>query len=120
MAWRDRIAFNPKVLYDKPIIKGTRISVEFVLNLLRRRWNREQILAEYDHLKPEDIQACLDLRDSKEYQAAIDRLRREIQIGIDELDRGEYEEFDDDSLKEFFEQIKREGRRELDDQSGTS
>lgn len=59
MDWHDRIVVNPKVLVGKPIIKGTRISVEFVVDLLGRGWTTEQILREYDHLTPEDIQACL-------------------------------------------------------------
>jgi uncharacterized protein (DUF433 family) len=59
MKWQDRITIDPKVLVGKPIIRGTRISVEFVVDLLGRGWTREQILAEYDHLRPEDIQACL-------------------------------------------------------------
>lgn len=59
MNWRDRIAVNPKVLVGKPVIKGTRIAVEFVVELLGRGWTVEQILREYDHLAPEDIQACL-------------------------------------------------------------
>ena len=40
-------------------IKGTRIAVEFVIELLGRGWALEQILHEYDHLSREDIQACL-------------------------------------------------------------
>ena len=59
MDWRDRIVVNPKVLVGKPVIKGTRIAVEFVVDLLGRGWTTEQILHEYDHLTPEDIQACL-------------------------------------------------------------
>jgi uncharacterized protein (DUF433 family) len=59
MNWRDRITINPKILVGKPIIKGTRISVEFVMDLLGRGWTTEQILREYDHLTPDDIQACL-------------------------------------------------------------
>ena len=47
-------------------------------------------------------------------------LRREMQVGIDELDRGEYVEFDEASLKDFFEQVKVEGRRDLEDRSKTS
>ena len=43
----------------KPVIKGTRIAVEFVMDLLGRGWTVEQILREYDHLTPEDVQACL-------------------------------------------------------------
>lgn len=59
MNWEERITVNPKVLVGKPIIKGTRIAVEFVIDLLGRGWTTEQILSEYDHLRAEDIQACL-------------------------------------------------------------
>jgi uncharacterized protein (DUF433 family) len=59
MDWRDRIVVDPKVLVGKPVIKGTRISVEFIVDLLGRGWTKEQILREYDHLAEEDIQACL-------------------------------------------------------------
>ena len=57
--WRDRIVVDPNVLVGKPVIKGTRMSVEFVVDLLARGWTFEQILQEYDHLTPEDIRACL-------------------------------------------------------------
>lgn len=59
MDWKDRITVDAKVLAGKPIIKGTRISVEFVIDLLGRGWTVEQVLREYDHLTPEDIRACL-------------------------------------------------------------
>jgi uncharacterized protein (DUF433 family) len=59
MDWRERIVADPKVLVGKPIIKGTRISVEFVIDLLARGWTTEQILKEYDHLTADDIRACL-------------------------------------------------------------
>lgn len=59
MRWQDRIIIDPKVLVGKPIIKGTRIAVEFVVDLLARGWTVEQILKEYDHLDRDDIQACL-------------------------------------------------------------
>jgi len=59
MDWRDHITVDPEILVGKPIIKGTRISVEFVIDLLARGWTTEQILAEYDHLTLEDIRACL-------------------------------------------------------------
>ena len=57
MDWHERIVVNPKVLAGKPVIKRTRIAVEFVLDLLGRGWTTEQILREHDHLSPEDIQA---------------------------------------------------------------
>jgi len=59
MNWQQRITVDPNVLVGKPIVKGTRISVEFVIDLLARGWTTEHILKEYDHLTPEDIQACL-------------------------------------------------------------
>jgi len=57
--WKDRIIVDPKVLVGKPVIRGTRVAVEFVVDLLGRGWTTEEILREYDHLTPEDIQACL-------------------------------------------------------------
>jgi len=59
MTWQDHIAVDPGVLVGKPVIKGTRIAVEFVIDLLARGWTGDQILREYDHLTPQDIQACL-------------------------------------------------------------
>jgi uncharacterized protein (DUF433 family) len=59
MSWQERITIDPNVLLGKPVIKGTRISVEFVMDLLARGWTKEQILREYDHLQSEDIQACM-------------------------------------------------------------
>ncbi|MBI3410536.1 MAG: DUF433 domain-containing protein [Planctomycetes bacterium] len=59
MNWCDYITVDPNVLVGKPIVKGTRIAVEFVIDLLARGWTQEQILREYDHLTVNDIQACL-------------------------------------------------------------
>jgi uncharacterized protein (DUF433 family) len=59
MGWQERIVIDPNVLTGKPVIKGTRIAVEFVIDLLGRGWSAAQILAEYDHLTADDIQACL-------------------------------------------------------------
>ncbi len=59
MNWQDHIVIDPKILVGKPVIRGTRIAVEFVIDLLGRGWTVEQILEEYDHLSREQIQACL-------------------------------------------------------------
>jgi uncharacterized protein (DUF433 family) len=59
VSWQDRITIDSNVVVGKPIIKGTRISVEFVIDLLGRGWTTEQVLQEYDHLTREDVQACL-------------------------------------------------------------
>lgn len=55
----DRITVNPKILGGKPIIRGTRISVEFILDLLASGVSEDEILQDYDHLTREDIHACL-------------------------------------------------------------
>ena len=54
-----RITSSPNVLGGKPVIRGTRLSVEFILNLLGRGATSEEILDEYSGLKNDDIQACL-------------------------------------------------------------
>jgi uncharacterized protein (DUF433 family) len=55
----ERITLNPKVMTGKPVIKGTRLTVEHVLNLLAHGATVADIVQEYDGLAPEDIQACL-------------------------------------------------------------
>lgn len=55
----ERITLDPKVMVGKPIIKGTRLTVEYILNLLAHGATVMEILEEYKGLTPEDIQACL-------------------------------------------------------------
>lgn len=55
----ERITIDAAVLSGKPIVRGTRISVEFVVGLLAQGWSVDDVLREYDHLTREDIQACL-------------------------------------------------------------
>ena len=55
----ERIVLNSKVMTGKPVIKGTRLTVEFVLNLMAHGATDQEILAEYKGLKKEDIQACI-------------------------------------------------------------
>jgi uncharacterized protein (DUF433 family) len=59
MDLRERIVIDPDILVGKPVIRGTRIAVELVVELLGRGYTKEQVLQQYDHLAPEDIQACL-------------------------------------------------------------
>ncbi|MCL4845637.1 MAG: DUF433 domain-containing protein [Acidobacteria bacterium] len=59
MNWRERIVAHPDVLVGKPVIKGTRISVELVMELLAAGYTPQQVIDQYDHLTREDIQACL-------------------------------------------------------------
>jgi len=55
----ERITLNPKVMVGKPVIKGTRLTVEYILNLLAHGATVPEIFQEYQDLTPEDIQACL-------------------------------------------------------------
>jgi len=59
MEWRDRIVSNPEILVGKPVIKGTRISVELILGWLANGWTFEQVLESYPNITREDIQAVL-------------------------------------------------------------
>jgi uncharacterized protein (DUF433 family) len=56
---RERIALNLEVMTGKPVIKGTRLIVQFILNLLANGTTIEEIVEEYEGLTIEDIQACL-------------------------------------------------------------
>jgi len=55
----ERITLNPRVMVGKPVIKGTRLTVEYILNLLAHGATVAEILEEYEGLTKEDIQACL-------------------------------------------------------------
>ena len=55
----ERIVLNPKVMLGKPVIKGTRLTVEHILNLLAHGASAVEIITEYEGLTPEDIQACI-------------------------------------------------------------
>jgi uncharacterized protein (DUF433 family) len=59
MTWQERIVADPKVLAGKPVVRGTRISVELVVDLLAAGWSHAQILESYPHLGEDDIRACL-------------------------------------------------------------
>jgi len=59
MDWRDRITVDPRILVGKPVVKGTRIAVEMVVDLLAVGWTHQQILDSYPTLTEEDVRACL-------------------------------------------------------------
>ena len=56
--WQERVEQVPVVLSGKPIIKGTRISVEQIVGHLYGGWSEDDIITSYSHLTPEDIEAC--------------------------------------------------------------
>ena len=55
----ERITLDPQVMVGKPVIRGTRLTVEYILNLLAHGASMDEILSEYDGLTHADIQACL-------------------------------------------------------------
>jgi len=54
----ERIVVDPKVVAGKPVIRGTRLTVDLILNLFAHGATEQEILSEYEGLTPEDIQAC--------------------------------------------------------------
>jgi len=57
MKWQDKIVSDNKVLLGKPVIRGTRISVEFILDRLANGWTEDTIITNYPNISKEDIQA---------------------------------------------------------------
>lgn len=55
----DRIVADPDILVGKPVIKGSRLAVEFVIGLLAQGWSENDILDNYPGITHDDIQACL-------------------------------------------------------------
>ena len=76
MTWEDHIELNPAVLVGKPVVRGTRISVELVLELLADGWDERELLDGYPSLSRDDIRACLH------YAAAALRAERARPISV--------------------------------------
>ena len=55
----NRIEINPAVMAGKPVVRGTRLTVQFILGLLQHRATFQEILDEYEGLEHQDIEACL-------------------------------------------------------------
>jgi uncharacterized protein (DUF433 family) len=76
VTWRERIVVDPKLLVGKPVIKGTRLAVEFLVELLAEGWTYEEILAGYPQLALEDLHAALHyaaetLKDERVYPLSV-------------------------------------------------
>ncbi|MCG6117663.1 MAG: DUF433 domain-containing protein [Aquimonas sp.] len=59
MDWKSRIVAEPEVMLGKPCIRGTRISVEWILERLSGGWDTSTLIEAYPHLSTADIQAAL-------------------------------------------------------------
>ncbi|MGB7157720.1 MAG: DUF433 domain-containing protein [Tepidisphaeraceae bacterium] len=55
----ERIVLDPQILVGKPVVRGTRLAVEFIVGLLADGWSQQDVLANYPDLHREDILACL-------------------------------------------------------------
>ena len=74
--WQERIIVDPDILVGKPVIKGTRLAVEFIIDLLAQGWNEDEILRNYPGLTQEDIRACLS------YASAILRAEKVFPFNV--------------------------------------
>lgn len=59
MNWQERITVDTQVLAGKPVIRGTRLSVEHIVRLLADGWTPEDVLRSYPHITRDDVRACL-------------------------------------------------------------
>ena len=59
MSDHQRIVLDPAVLAGKPVIRGTRLSVDFIIGLLADGWSEADILRQYEGITRDDIAACL-------------------------------------------------------------
>jgi uncharacterized protein (DUF433 family) len=59
MNWEGRIVIDPQILCGKPVVKGTRLAVEFVVDLLAQGWTAADVLKNYPGVTQDDILACL-------------------------------------------------------------
>ncbi|OFZ68138.1 MAG: hypothetical protein A2V79_00100 [Betaproteobacteria bacterium RBG_16_56_24] len=76
--WAKRIVTNPDILAGKPIIAGTRISVELILDCMASGWNVEKVVEAYPHISPEDVLAALAF--------AADVLRKKPFVTVSEIE----------------------------------
>ena len=60
MDWKERIIIDPEVMLGKPVIKGTRLTVEFIFCLIAAGWTIPRILENYPGTTREDILACAE------------------------------------------------------------
>ena len=77
--WRNHIHSDKEVLLGKPVIKGTRLSVEFIIGRLADGWTEQQLLENYPRLKKEDLQAVFNyvqecMHDGLLYQFSLEKV----------------------------------------------
>lgn len=78
MAWQDYIVSDAEVLVGKPIVRGTRLAVDFLLGLFAAGWTTEQVLASYPQLTPEGLRAVFAYAAEIARDENVHQLRRGI------------------------------------------
>ena len=76
--WTNRITTNPEILAGKPIVAGTRISVELILDCMASGWSVEKVVEAYPRITPEDVSAALAF--------AADVLRKKPFVTVAEIE----------------------------------
>ena len=76
--WKERISSNPDVLAGKPVIVGTRISVELLLDCLASGWSISEVVEAYPNIAPADVLAALAF--------SADVMRRKPYITVTEVE----------------------------------
>jgi uncharacterized protein (DUF433 family) len=80
MNWRDRITLDAAVLAGKPVVRGSRLAVDFIVGLLGQGWTEADILRNYPGITHDDIAACLQyaseiLQSEKVYDGSKQQIR---------------------------------------------
>ena len=76
--WKERTSSNPDVLAGKPVIVGTRISVELILDRLASGWSINEVIEAYPNIAPADVLAALAF--------SADVMRRKLYITVTEVE----------------------------------
>ena len=76
MSWQERIVVDPAILVGKPVIRGTRLSVELIVDLLAQGWSEADLLRSYPKLTVEDVHACL------KYASAVMRSEKVYPLSV--------------------------------------
>ena len=74
MDWRERIVTDPAIARGRPVVRGTRLTVSFILELLAEGWTEAEILENYPTLQAGDLRACLSY--------AVEALEDEIALPL--------------------------------------
>jgi uncharacterized protein (DUF433 family) len=81
MDWKIYIHSDPKILLGKTVIKGTRLSVEFILGLFSEGWTQQQILENYPTLNTQSIQSVRQWIFDVDYQRWDEQIEQDIAQG---------------------------------------